>query len=98
MNFRQQSLIQSNLQQHHFNVAKTQSTIVKSNSVSKSVESTPEEPVVESAPIVVETPVVEETPVIVEETLVVETPVELEVEPEIPSIPENRFESIFPRI
>jgi hypothetical protein len=96
MNFRQQSLIQSNLQQHHFNVAKTQSTIVKSNSVSKSVESTPE-PVVESASVIVEIPVDEEIPVIIE-TQVVETPIEPEVELEIPSMPENRFENIFPRI
>ena len=88
MNFRQQQFRQSVQQLQHLDAARNQSTLVKAQPTTEPVASTPE-PVAEVA---------EPTPVIVEETLVVETPVELEVEPEIPSIPENRFESIFPRI
>jgi hypothetical protein len=86
MNFRQQQFRQSVQQLQHLEIAKTQSTFVKAEPTPEPVVSTPE-PVAE---------VVEPTPVISEETPVVETPIE--TEPEIPSIPENRFESIFPRI
>jgi hypothetical protein len=87
MNFRQQQFRQAVQYQQHLDTAKTQSTLVKAQPTSEPVASTPEPvaEVIEPAPVIVETPIVE-------------TPIEPETEPEIPSIPENRFESIFPRI
>jgi hypothetical protein len=83
MNFRQQQFRQAVQYQQHLDIAKTQSTLVKTDPTPapEPVASTPE-------------PVVEPAPVVVDETPVVETP----VEPEIIPIPENRFENRFSRL